>query len=61
MILSQGQYEHVAEGKPLRLLRWRLNVEGKEGSWKPATPKGGNGGWPMKLNEADVTPAVSKN
>lgn len=59
---SQGQYA-LPEGrsKKLRLLRWRLNIDGEDGPWKAAGTDKANGGWPETLSESDVEPRQFKN
>jgi hypothetical protein len=55
LILTQGQYEEPTKsGGALRLLRWRVVVDGVEGPWRKAEPGKSNGGW------AEVMPDLAK-
>jgi hypothetical protein len=57
LIKTQGQYEPRA--KTLKLLRWRLVIDGVEGAWRLADPKKSTGGWPMTLKISDLPPGPS--
>lgn len=59
-LTSQGHYDE--EGDLLVLKRWRINAEGKIGSWKMPDEASGNGGWPSFLTKDLQEPAkpVSK-
>jgi len=61
-LLTQGQYA-IPEGrsKKMRLLRWRLNVDGQEGPWRAAGSDKSNGGWPDTLTESELAPKQLKN
>lgn len=61
-LVSQGQYE-LPEGrkKKMRLLRWRLNVDGREGPWRAVGSDGSNGGRPDTLSDEEIKPRQFKN